>query len=176
MTMRFKDDGDPPTGNQGVVDDSVEDRMDMEETTVPVERKSVEKSGSRTSLSRFAHTSRKQYKDKDDNKDKDKDKIKDKINDEVYDKDNGKSSRVDATRVGMVAGQSMEKSGNNRLQKKILGTSRLANTSIRTMMRSNGHATGSVDDDERCVGMDLEASVAGQSMEKSGRNYFKKKE
>jgi hypothetical protein len=57
MTMGFKDDGDPPTGNPGVVEDSVEDGMDMEETTVPVVRKSVEKSGSRTSSSRFAHTS-----------------------------------------------------------------------------------------------------------------------
>jgi hypothetical protein len=103
MTMGFKDDGDPPTGNPGVVEDSVEDGMDMEETTIPAVRKSVEKSGSRTSLSRIAHTSSKyKYKDNDDIKDKDKDKI----NDEVYDKDkdNGKSSRVDATRVGMVAG------------------------------------------------------------------------
>jgi hypothetical protein len=120
--------------NPGVVEDSVEDGMDMEETTVPIVRKSVEKSGSRTSLSRFAHTSSK-YKDKDDIKDKNKDK--DKINDEVYDKDkdNGQSSRVDATRVGMVAGQSMEKSGINSLQKK---TSRLATT---RMMRSNGQLT-----------------------------------
>jgi hypothetical protein len=55
--MGFKDDGDPPTGNPGVVEDSVEDGMDTEETTVPVVRKSVEKSGRRTSLSRFAHTS-----------------------------------------------------------------------------------------------------------------------
>jgi hypothetical protein len=47
MTMGFVDDGDPPTGNPGVVEDSVEDDMDMEETTVPVVRKSVEKSGSR---------------------------------------------------------------------------------------------------------------------------------
>jgi hypothetical protein len=53
----------------------------------------------------------------------------------------------------MVAGQSMEKLGDNSLQKKILGTRRLANTSTRMMMRSNGCATGSVDDDER-VGMD----------------------
>jgi hypothetical protein len=57
MTMGFKDNGDPPTGNPGVVEDSVEDDMDTEETTVPVVRKLVEKSGSRTSLSRFAHTS-----------------------------------------------------------------------------------------------------------------------
>jgi hypothetical protein len=134
MTMGFKVDGDPPTGSRGVVEDSVEDGMDMEETTVPVVRKSVEKSGIRTSLSRFAHTSSKLYKDKD--KDKDKDDVKDK------DKDNGKSSRVDATRVGMVAEQSMGKSGNKSLQKK---ASRSATT--RTMMRSNGHATGSVDDD-----------------------------
>jgi hypothetical protein len=56
MTMGFKDDGDPPTGNPGVVEYNVEDGMDMEETTVPVVRKSVEKSGSRTSSSRFAHT------------------------------------------------------------------------------------------------------------------------
>jgi hypothetical protein len=158
MTMGFVDNGDPPTGNPGVVEDSVEDGMDMEETTVPVFRKSVEKSGSRSSLSRLAHTSSKQYKDD----------VKDKMNNEGYDKDkdNGQSSRVDATRIGMVAGQLMEKSGNNSHQKKISGTSRLANTSTRTMMRSNGHATGSVDDDER-VGMDLEALVAGKSMEKS---------
>jgi hypothetical protein len=67
----------------------------------------MEKSGSRSSLSRLAHTS---SKNKDDDKDKNKDKDKVKINDEVYDKDkdNGQSSRVDATRVGMVAGQSME--------------------------------------------------------------------
>jgi hypothetical protein len=69
MTMGFEDDGDPPTGNPGVVEDIVEDGMDMEETTVPVVRKSVEKSGSRTSLSRFTHTSSK-HKDKDDVKDK----------------------------------------------------------------------------------------------------------
>jgi hypothetical protein len=109
----------------------------------------VEKSGSRTSLSRFAHTSTStssKYKDKDDDKDKDK------INDEVYDKDNGKSSRVDATRVGMVAGQSMEKSGINSLQKK---TSRSATR----MMRSNGQLTGSVNNNER-IGMDLEESIA----------------
>jgi hypothetical protein len=153
MTMGFEDDGDPPTGNPGVVEDSVEDGMDMEETTVSVVRKSVEKSGSRMSLSRFAHTSSK-YKDKDDVKDKDKNKDKDKINDEVYDKDKEESSRVDATRVGMVAGQSMEKLGINALQKK---TSRSATT---RMMRSNGHATRSVNDDER-VGLDLEALVAG---------------
>jgi hypothetical protein len=158
MTMGFKDDGDPPTGNPGVVEDSVDDGMDMEETTVPAVRKSVEKSGSRTSLIRFAHTSSKQYKDKD--KDDIKDKDKNKINDEGYDKDNVKSSRVDAIRVGMVAGQSMEKSGINSFQKE---TSRSATT---RMMRSNGHALESVDDDER-VGMDLEALVAGQSMEKS---------
>jgi hypothetical protein len=42
MTMGFEDDGDHPTGNPGVVEDSVEDGMDMEETTVPVVRKSVE--------------------------------------------------------------------------------------------------------------------------------------
>jgi hypothetical protein len=83
----------------------------------------------------------------------------------------------------MVAGQLMEKSGNNSHQKKISGTSRLANTSTRTMMRSNGHATGSVDDDERVhstgsvdgdarVGMDLEKSV-GQSIE-STTNYRQK--
>jgi hypothetical protein len=60
MTMRFKADGDPPTGNPGVVEDSVEDGMDMEETTVPVIRKLVEKSGSRSSLSRLAHTGQKQ--------------------------------------------------------------------------------------------------------------------
>jgi hypothetical protein len=59
----------------------------------------------------------------------------------------------------MVAGQSMEKSGINSLQKK---TSRSATT---RMMRSSGQLTGSVDDER--VGMDLEASVAGQSMEKS---------
>jgi hypothetical protein len=53
MTMGFKDDGDPPTGNIGVIEDSVEDDMDMEETTVPVVRKLVKKSGSRTSLSRL---------------------------------------------------------------------------------------------------------------------------
>jgi hypothetical protein len=57
MTMGFEDDGDPPTGNPGVVEDSVEDGMDLEETTVPVERKSKEKPGSRTSTSRLAHTS-----------------------------------------------------------------------------------------------------------------------
>jgi hypothetical protein len=57
MTMGFKDDGDPPTGNPGVLEDNVEDVMDMEETTVPVVRISVKKSGSRTSSSRFAHTS-----------------------------------------------------------------------------------------------------------------------
>jgi BRCT domain type II-containing protein len=104
MTMGFKADGDPPTGNPGVVEDSVEDdmhmeettvlqkevvrlatstrststtttsmngqstgvdarfgsveiAMDLEETTVPVVRKSVEKSGSRKSSSRFAHAS-----------------------------------------------------------------------------------------------------------------------
>jgi hypothetical protein len=82
---------------------------------------------------------------------------------------------VDNKRVGMdleasVAGQSMEQSGMNSLQKKASrsasGTSRLATTStISTMMGSNGHATGSVDD--KRVGMDLEAPVAGQSMEKS---------
>jgi hypothetical protein len=53
----------------------------------------------------------------------------------------------------------MEKSGINSLQKK---TSRSATT---RMMRSNGQLTGSVDDER--VGMDLEVSVAGQSMEKS---------
>jgi hypothetical protein len=95
----------------------------------------------------------------DKNKDKDKDKDKNKNNDKVYDKDNGQSTRVEATRVGMVARQSMEKSGINSLQKK---ASRSAAT---TMMRSNGHSTGSVDDER--VGMDLEESVAGQSMEKS---------
>jgi hypothetical protein len=165
MTMGFEDDGDPPTGNPGVVEDSVEDGMDMEKPTVPMARKLVEKSGSRSSLSRLAHKS---SKNKDDDKDKTNDKDKYKINDEVYDKDkdNGQSSRVDTTRVGMVAGQSMEKSGNYSLQKKISGTSRLANTNTRTLMRSNGHATGLVDDNER-VGMDLEALVAGQSMEKS---------
>jgi hypothetical protein len=57
MTMGFKADGDPPTASPGVVEDSVEDGMDLEETTVPVVRKSVEKSGSRTSTSRLAHTS-----------------------------------------------------------------------------------------------------------------------
>jgi hypothetical protein len=57
MTMGFKADGDPPTGNPGVVEDSVEDGMDLEETTVPVVRKLVGKSGSRTSTSRLAHTS-----------------------------------------------------------------------------------------------------------------------
>jgi hypothetical protein len=66
--------------------------------------------------------------------------------------------------AGMVAGQSMEKSRDNSLKKKVSGTSRLANTSTRMMMRSNGHATGSVDNNER-VGM--EAPIAGQSMEKS---------
>jgi hypothetical protein len=71
-----------------------------------------------------------------------------------------------------VAGQSMEKSGNNSLQKRASrsasGTSRFANTRTSSMMESNGHATGSVDDER--VGMDLEASVAGQSMETSGNN------
>jgi hypothetical protein len=41
--MGFKADGDPHTGNPGVIEDSVEDGMYMEETTVPVVRKSVEK-------------------------------------------------------------------------------------------------------------------------------------
>jgi hypothetical protein len=109
----------------------------MEETAVPVVRKSVEKSGSRKGLSRFVHTStstRSKYKDKDKDKDEYKDKDKDKINDEVYDKDkdNGQLSRVDATRVGMVAGQLMEKLEINALQKK---TSRSATTRI---IRSNG--------------------------------------
>jgi tRNA splicing ligase len=45
MTMGFEDNGDPPTGNPGVVDDSVEDGMDLEETTVSVVRNSLEKSG-----------------------------------------------------------------------------------------------------------------------------------
>jgi hypothetical protein len=72
----------------------------------------------------------------------------------------------------LVAGQSVEKSGSKSLQKKqsrsaSAGTSRVATTSTSlTMMGSNGHPTESVDNDER-VGMDLEASVAGQSMEKS---------
>jgi hypothetical protein len=53
-------------------------------------------------------------------------------------------------------------------------TSRLAHTSTSSMMMgSNGHATGSVDVDGR-VGMDLEALVAGQSMEKSGSNSLQK--
>jgi hypothetical protein len=33
MPMGFKDDGDPPTGNPGVVEDSVEYGMDMKEIT-----------------------------------------------------------------------------------------------------------------------------------------------
>jgi hypothetical protein len=150
MTMGFEDDGDPPTGNPGVVEDSVEDGMDLEETTVPVGRKSVEKSSNRTSTSKLAHTSTSVPGTSCKYKDKDKDK-------EVHE---------DVKRVGRVAGQSMEKLGSNSLQKKVSGTSRLANTSTRTIMGSNGHSTKSVDDNER-VGMDLEASVAGQSMEKS---------
>jgi PAB1-binding protein PBP1 len=55
--MGFEVDGDPPTGNPGVVDDSVEVAMDLEETTASVVRKSMEKSGSRTSTSKLAHTS-----------------------------------------------------------------------------------------------------------------------
>jgi hypothetical protein len=142
MAMGFKDDGDPPTGNPGVVEDSVEDGMDMEETTVPVVRKSVGKSGSRTSLSRFAHTSSK-YKD--DGKDKNKDK----------DKDNGQPTRVDDEWVGknleetpaMVAGQSVEKSGSKSLQKKqsrstSAGTSRAITSTSSTMMGSKEYATG----------------------------------
>jgi hypothetical protein len=139
MTMGFKDDGDPPTGNPGVGEDKVEDGMDMEETTVPVVRKSMEKSGSRTSLSRFANTSSKQYKDKDDVKDKDK--IVD--DDERIGMEAG--ARQSMEKLASVAGQSMAKSRNNSLQKK---ASRSA-TTTRMMMRSNGHATRSVDDDER---------------------------
>jgi hypothetical protein len=151
--------GIPPTGNPGIVEDSVEDGMDLEETTVSVVRKSVEKSGSRTSTSRLAHTStststRSKYKDDGD----------------VHDKDNGQTTRVDDARVVMdleasVAGQSVVKSGSNYFQKKASrsasGTSRLANISTRTTMGSNGHSTGSVDNDG------MEAPVAGQSMEKS---------
>jgi hypothetical protein len=76
--------------------------MVLEETTVSVVRKLVEKSGSRTSNSRLAHTSTSStYKDKDKDKDKDKNKNKDKINDKVHDKDNGQSTRADIARVGM---------------------------------------------------------------------------
>jgi hypothetical protein len=60
----------------------------------------------------------------------------------------------------MVAGQPMEKSGNNSLQKKGSGTSRLANTSTRTIMGSNGHSTESVDDNER-VGMAQKRRLQG---------------
>jgi hypothetical protein len=160
MTMGFEDGGDPPTGSPGVVEDSVEDGMDLEETTVPVVRKSVEKPGSRTSISRLAHTSSstststsQKYKDKD----KDKDNVKN--------KDNGQPTRVDDERVGMnleetsalVAGQSVVKSGSKSLQKKSSGSasgkSRLANTSTRTMMGSNGHSTGSMEDAR--VGMEV---------------------
>jgi hypothetical protein len=77
----------------------------------------------------------------------------------------GKSTGVDER----VAGQSMEKSGNNSLQKK---ASRSA-TGTRTMMGSNGHSTGSVDDES--VGMDLEAAVAGQSMERSAAGQLVEK-
>jgi hypothetical protein len=140
MTMGFKADGDPPTGNPGVVEDSVEDEMDMEETTVPVVRKSVEKSGSRTGLSRLAHTSSK-YKDKNDVKDKNKNKNKD--------KDNGQPTRVDDKWVGMnleetpalVAGQSVEKSGIKSLQKKqsrsaSAGTSRVATATLQVQVQA----------------------------------------
>jgi hypothetical protein len=164
MTMGFKADGDPPTGNPEAVEDSEEDGMDLEETTVPVVRKSVEKSGSRTSTSRLAHTSTSTNTSK-------RSKCKD--DDDVHDKDNGQTTRVDDARVGMdleasVAGQSVEKSGSKSFQKEISrsvsGTIRLANTST-MMMRSYGHSTGSVND--KRVGIDLEISVAGQSMEKS---------
>jgi hypothetical protein len=57
MTMGFEDDGDPPTGNPGAVDASVEVAMDLEETTASVVRNSVEESGSRTSTSRLEHKS-----------------------------------------------------------------------------------------------------------------------
>jgi hypothetical protein len=176
MTMGiFNDDGDPPTGNPEVVDDSVEVAMDLEETTVSVVRKSVEKSGSRTSTSRIAHTSTStststssKYKDKD----------KEKNNDKVQDKDNGQPTRVDVARVGMeleksasVVGQSVEKLRNTSLTKEAArsastSTSRLAHTSTSTTTRmgSNGHSTG-VDN----------ARVAGQSMEKSGNNSLQKK-
>jgi hypothetical protein len=105
MTMGYEDDGDPPIGNPGVAYDSVDVAMDLKETTASVVRKSVEKSGSKTSTS--TSTSCK-YKDKDKNKN----------NDEVHDKDNGQSTRVDVAMVGMdleasVAGQSMENPGNN---------------------------------------------------------------
>jgi hypothetical protein len=174
MTMGFEDDGDPPTGSPGVVEDSVEDRMDLEETTVPVVRKSVEKSGSRSSTSRLAHTSTSTNKSR----------LACSTSTSLKDKDNGQPTRVDDERVGtnleetlaLLAGQSMVKSGSKSLQKKpsrsaLAGTSRLANTSTRTMMGSNGHSTGSVDDER--VGM--EAPVAGQSMEKSGNNSLQKK-
>jgi hypothetical protein len=114
----------------------------------------VEKSGSRTSLSRFAHTSTstsRKYKDKD----KDED---------VHDKDNGQTTRVDDARVGMdletlVAGQSVEKSGSKSHQKEISRSA--SGTSTRTTMGSNGHLTRSMDNDG------IEAPVAGQLMEKS---------
>jgi hypothetical protein len=86
------------------------------------------------------------------------------------------------------AGQSVEKSGYNSLQKKAsrsaFGTSRLTNTSTststststgtRTMMGSNGQLTRSVNVER--VGMELEQSelVAGQSVEKSGITSLQK--
>jgi hypothetical protein len=173
--------------------------MDMEETTVPVVRKPVEKSGSTTSLSRFTHTSSKQYKDKDDVKDdshiqvastrtrttsrartRTRSATKSMTSSTMMGSNEYATGSVDdVERVGMelpVAGQSIEKSGDNSLEKKasksVSGTSRLADTSTSSMMMgSNGRATGSVNDER--AGMDLEASVAGQSMEKSGQSVEK---
>jgi hypothetical protein len=75
----------------------------------------------------------------------------------------------------LVAGQTVKKSGSTSLQKEVsrsaTSTSRLANTSTSTKKKTtNGQATGV---DDASVGMDLEASVAGQSMEKSER-YLQK--
>jgi hypothetical protein len=94
---------------------------------------------------------------------------------------NGHSTGLDNARAGMdqekIAGQSMEKSGNNSLLKKASrsasGTSRLATTSA-TMMKglmigSNGHSTGV--EDER-IGMDL-GKIAGQFYPKGSTKISK---
>jgi hypothetical protein len=56
MTMGFEGDGDPPIRGTGLADDSEEVAMDLEETTVSVVGKLVEKSGS-TSLQKEASRS-----------------------------------------------------------------------------------------------------------------------
>jgi hypothetical protein len=169
MTMGLKDDGDPPTGNPGVVEDSVEDYMDPEETTEPVVRKLVEKSGSNSPQKDVVELSTSTRN----------------TSTMTTTSMNGQSTGVDArfgsVEIAMdleettvpVVRKSVKKSGSNLLQKDVVELSTSTrNTRTMTTMSMNGQSTGvdarfgSVE-----IAMDLEEAtvpVVRKSVEKSG--------